>query len=103
MTTKVKNPRTKSAPARPKPIATAPGRTGFVPREPGSADTLAERLQCIEDLGRRVEGHIHFMAEVASMNGTSVEAKNRVIAVFHERLVQVEAQLNRIREEFRLE
>ena len=64
--------------------------------------TLEGRLQCIEALGQRIDGYIRFMCQVASLNSTSAEAKERAVTAFYERMVVVERQLGRIQEELRL-
>ena len=70
---------------------------------PSSQRTLEDRLRCIEALGRRIEGYVQFMAQIANLNGTSIEAKERAVAQFSERLVAAEAQLRHIQETLRLE
>ena len=64
--------------------------------------TTEERLQHILSLGERIQGYIQYMNKVGNMNGTSAEAKERAVVVFHERLVILEQQLNKIQEELQL-
>ncbi len=65
--------------------------------------TLEERLQRIEAIAQKINGYIQFMCQVATLNGTSAEAKEKAVTVFYERMVIVESQLSRIHEDFRLE
>jgi hypothetical protein len=60
--------------------------------------TTEDRLLHIQALGRRIEGYIRFMSAVASMGGSSMEAKEVAIAVFHQRLAALEPPLARIPE-----
>ena len=64
--------------------------------------TLEERLERIEALGQRIDGFIRFMCQVASLKGTSAEAKERAVTAFYERMVVLESQLSRIHENLRL-
>lgn len=66
-------------------------------------NTLDERVHRIEALGQRIDGYVRFMCEIAALNGTSAEAKDRGVTTFYERLVIVESQLRRIHDELRLE
>jgi hypothetical protein len=104
-------PAKKSAPALPKaPPATAKAppptsksplaNTADLPRTPPA--TAEEFLMHIGVLGKRVEGHVAFMSGVERMNGTSAEAKNKALSLFYQRLVTLELELNRVREELEL-
>jgi hypothetical protein len=64
--------------------------------------TLAEHLQAIEQLGKRVNGYIQFMGLVGSLKGTSGEAREKAVVAFHERLAVLERQLGRIQEDLEL-
>lgn len=64
--------------------------------------TTEERLECIEALGRRIDGHIQFMRKADSLAGTSGEARERAVRACYERLLAVEAQLGRIKDELQL-
>ena len=64
--------------------------------------TTAERLIHIQALGQRIDQHIRFMCTVASLNGTSLEAKDKAVAIFYERLQTLEHQLGRIHEDLQL-
>ena len=66
-------------------------------------ETTADRLVRIRILGKRVAGYIRFMETIATAEGASAEAKDRVVAVFHERLAHLERELARIQENFQLE
>ena len=68
-----------------------------------SPRTLEDRLLRIEALGQRISGHIQFMCQVASLEGTSAEAKERAVTAFYERMVVVESQLGRIQGDLRLQ
>jgi hypothetical protein len=65
--------------------------------------TLAERMHCIEAMGQRIDGYIRFMCEVGNLNNASIEAKERAVKAFYERMLVVEKQLGRIHDELRLE
>ena len=65
--------------------------------------TLEERLLRIEAMGQRISGHVQFMCQVASLAGTSAEAKERAVTAFYERMVVVESQLGRIQRDIQLE
>jgi hypothetical protein len=62
-----------------------------------------ERLERIEVMGQHIAGHIGFMCQVTDLQGSSPEAKERAVIRFYERILIVEKQLGRIREEFQLE
>ena len=63
---------------------------------------MEECLHQIEVTGQRVHGYVQFMCQVGSLGGTSVEAKERAVAAFYERLAVLERQLGRIQEGLRL-
>jgi hypothetical protein len=63
---------------------------------------MEERLERIEVLGERISSYVNFMCQVAKLNGTSAEAKERAVSAFYERLVAAESQLSRIHEDLRL-
>lgn len=65
--------------------------------------SLEERLQRIEIMGQKIDGHVRFMCQVGSLDGASTEAKERAVAAFYERMVIVEKQLGRIPENLRLQ
>ena len=58
--------------------------------------------QRIESLGLRIAEHVQFMCAPGT-GGTSAEVREKARAVFYERLVVVERQLGRIREDLQLE
>ena len=60
--------------------------------------TTEDRLLHIQALGRRIESYIRFMGAVASMGGSSGEAKELAVTIFHERLAELERPLGRIPE-----
>jgi hypothetical protein len=64
--------------------------------------TMEARLQRIEFLGQRVQGHVQWMCRIGSLGGTSGEAKDRAIVAFYERITDLERQLSRIQEELKL-
>ena len=86
-----------SRPAAP-PFAVAPW-TGFSLTPPC---TMEQRLQRIEAMGQRIASYIQFMGQVAGLNGTSAEAKERAVTNFYERLLVAERQLGRIQEDLQL-
>ncbi len=80
-----------------RPVPEIPPDTGLTPPW-----TTAERLVHIQALGQRVAQHIRFICGASSLNGTSLEAKDRAVAVFYERLRSLEYQLDRIHEDLQL-
>ena len=70
---------------------------------PASSWTIEERLHRIDVMGKRIEGYIRFMCQVATQANVSAEAKDKAVAAFHDRLVIVEKQLARIQENFSLQ
>jgi hypothetical protein len=58
-----------------------------------------DRLLHIQALGRRIDRYIRLMRSVGSMAGSSAEAKELAVAVFHECLAALEPPLGRIPEE----
>jgi len=62
-----------------------------------------ERVHLIEALAKRVDEYVRFICQAVSTNGTSAETKERVVMAFYEQMVQVESQLGRIHDQFRLE
>jgi hypothetical protein len=71
--------------------------SSFIPPQ-----TLEARLLRIQALGQRIAGHINFICGVANLAGTSAEAKQKTVAVFYERLLAFEGELDRIQENLRL-
>jgi len=65
--------------------------------------TTDDRLVHIRALGQRIDGYIQFMCAVGSLGGTSLEAKEKAVAVFHECLQSLEQKLCRIQDNLRLE
>jgi hypothetical protein len=85
----------------PPPTSKAPlAATAELPRTPPA--TAEEFLMHIGVLGKRVEGHVAFMSGVERLSGTSAEAKNKALALFYQRLVSMELELGRVREELEL-
>jgi hypothetical protein len=85
----------------PPPTSKAPlAATGDLPRNVPA--TTEEYLLHIGLLGKRVEGHVAFMCAVERLSGTSAEAKNKALAQFYQRLVAMEQELSRVREELEL-
>lgn len=64
--------------------------------------TTAQRLEAIEAMRKRVNGHVDFMCGVAAMRGSSDEAKDAAVAAFHDRMAALERQLEKIAEGLRL-
>lgn len=65
--------------------------------------TIDEHVHQIEAIGKRIDGYVRFMCQIASQPGISAEAKERAIAAFFKQMVVVEKQLGRIHDELRLE
>ncbi|HKI37587.1 MAG TPA: hypothetical protein VKA46_37370 [Gemmataceae bacterium] len=85
----------------PPPTSKSPlANSADLPRTPPA--TAEEFLTHIGALAKRVEGHVAFMSGVERLNGTSAEAKNRALSLFYQRLVTLELELNRVREELEL-
>jgi hypothetical protein len=106
---KVTTPPTKKATTTAKPaVAKAPPPTSKsplssppeLPRTPPAS--TEEFLMHIGSLGKRIEGHVTFMCAVERLCGTSAEAKTRALSQFYQRLVAMEQELNRVREELEL-
>ena len=64
--------------------------------------TLEECLKRIETLGQRIQGHIGFVGQLSSLNGTSAEAKEKAVRALYQQLVTLESQLSRIVDNVRL-
>ncbi len=64
--------------------------------------TTEERLTRIAALAERVDSHVKYICSVKGLNGSSAEAKHQAVADFHDRLVALERQLNKIQEDLRL-
>jgi hypothetical protein len=64
--------------------------------------TTEARLQHIEAMGRRINGFVEYMCQSSSLKGTSMEAKEKAVADFYERMVILERQLGRIHDELQL-
>ena len=58
--------------------------------------TTEDRLLHIAALGRRIQRYIKFMGAVGNMGGSSIEAKNLAVVVFHDCLAALEPQLGNI-------
>ena len=58
--------------------------------------TTGDRLLHIQALGHRIEGYVEFMCAVENLRGSSVEAKQKAVAIFHDRLTILEPQLGHI-------
>jgi hypothetical protein len=50
-----------------------------------------------------MNGYIQFVSTIGAVDGMSVEAKERAVAAFYEKLVSVEHQLAHIYDQIRLE
>ena len=70
----------------------------------GSRPTLTtqQRLEGIEKMLERVNGHVAFMRGVDALQGSSAEAKEAAVAAFYDRMEALERQLGRISEGLRL-
>lgn len=64
--------------------------------------TMEESLTRIQVLGERIEEQIKFMTSIAKLNGTSMEAKQKAVGWFYERLFALEQELAQIQEYLRL-
>jgi hypothetical protein len=98
MTTKTKAPPRAAGVKAPSPRGAA-----FLCPKLTPPETLEERLRRIEAMGQRIDEYVRFMCQVATLNGASVEAKERAVTAFYERMVVLESQLGRIHEDLRLE
>src|SRR5262245_40712906 len=58
--------------------------------------TTEDRLLHIAALGRRIQQYIRFMGAIRNMGGSSIEAKNLAVVVFHDCLAALEPQLGNI-------
>jgi hypothetical protein len=94
MTTKTK---TRSGPTAPRPeeeLQTGPWLT--------PAFTTEERLQRIRAMSTQIGGYVEYIARVANLSGTSAEAKEKAVLAFYERMVVMERQLSRVKDELHL-
>ena len=64
---------------------------------------LEEQVHRIEAMGKRIDGYIRFMCQIAGQSGTSAEMKERAVTAFYEQMIIVERQLGHIHDELRLE
>jgi len=64
--------------------------------------TTADRLTQIQLLSRRVVEHVRAVTAVAEVQGTSAEARDRAVVMFHERLLLLERTLEKVLEDLRL-
>ncbi len=62
--------------------------------------TTEDRLLHIAALGRRIQQYIKFMGAIGDMAGSSAEAKELAVVVFHDCLAALEPRLGDIPEEF---
>jgi hypothetical protein len=58
--------------------------------------TTEDRLAHIHALGQRVVSYVKFMCTVTRLEGSSVESKERAVAVFYDRLYILEQELARV-------
>jgi hypothetical protein len=61
--------------------------------------TTEDRLLHIAALGRRIQQYIKFMSDIGNMTGSSIEAKELAVIVFHDCLATLEPQLGDVPEE----
>jgi hypothetical protein len=61
--------------------------------------TTEERLLHIAALGRRIQHYIKSMGAIGNMAGSSIEAKNLTVVIFHDCLATLEPQLGDIPQE----
>ena len=102
---------------RPTPVSAVPRVTAKAKVRTATAlndnDSLAELLQVppgtmedyllrIRALGDRVSGCVEFMCAIEAFTGTCVDNKRRSVAQFYDRLVLLDRELCRIREELQL-
>jgi hypothetical protein len=64
--------------------------------------TTEDRLVRIRALGQCIAGHVEFMCAIGSLGGTSLEAKEKAVVVFHDCLQTLEEKLDRIQDNLRL-
>jgi hypothetical protein len=64
--------------------------------------TQEDRLAHIRALGQRLDSHIRFMCAVGKLSGSSEAAKEQAVVIFYERLLFMEQELGRIKEELQL-
>ena len=61
--------------------------------------TTADRLLHIAALGQRIQRYIKFIGDIGNMSGSSIEAKELAVVIFHDCLADLEPQLGDIPEE----
>ncbi len=64
--------------------------------------TTDERLKQIEALRQRIDRAVEFICNAGAQNGNSAEAREKAIVIFHERMLILEGQLSRIKDELLL-
>jgi hypothetical protein len=94
---RITRPRPSSARGKPTPITLAQQE-----KPPAPPATPEEFQSHIRVIGDRVFEHIVYMCEVEGMPGSSAEAKRKALTSFHGRLVAMETELGRIKEELQL-
>ncbi len=84
-----------------KPSSVAIVPAVHAPLQPRS--TLAEYVHRIGIVGQRIDAYVQFMSKMDEHAGLSDETKTRAAIVFCEKLIVVEQELGRIRDEYLLE
>ncbi len=90
--------KTKSKP--PVPAALPLESSTELPRTPPS--TPEEFVLHIRILGNRIDEHVDYMCQANKLGGTSMEAKRRCLDHFYARLIHLEQDLARIKEDLQL-
>jgi hypothetical protein len=96
-------PTIKAKPSKSPRAAPAPTLQPPTDLSPKGMTAPENRCEFLKGLGERVEGHIRFMCKLEGMVGVSKEAKERALAIFHQRLAGFETELGKIREGLELE
>jgi hypothetical protein len=103
MATKTKSrPAPSSSKTKSKPAPTFPELEPITELLRTKPVTMEDRLAHIRALGQRLDSHIRFMCAVEKLNGSSAAAKEQAVVAFYDRLLLMEQELGRIKEELQL-
>ncbi len=104
MVTKAKARPTLASPQKTKsrPAATFPDLEPITELLRSRPVSMEDRLAHIRALGQRLDSHVRFMCAVGKLSGSSEAAKEQAVTIFYERLLFMEQELGRIKEELQL-
>ena len=105
ITASFRSPKPKRRPSESRAVASGSAPAGKLNAgaSPDLPLILVEQVHRIEAMGKRIDGYIRFMCQIASQSGDSAEVKERAVTAFYEQMIIVERQLGHIHDELRLE